>query len=95
MRRVRDRERKWLRRKTAAGRFKRRLEYEAQRESRRGSAALAKNHARNPLAGERSDAVVNYETPSQATVPCGEPQEISVHDSQTLARPRPRAPPST
>ena len=35
MRQARDRERKWLRRKTEAGRFKRRLEYQAARAKRR------------------------------------------------------------
>ena len=94
MRRIRDRERKWLSRKTAAGRFERRLEYEARRETRRGDAAIAKNHARLLLAGKRLDAVVNYEAPSQATLSCGDPQEAPANDSQTLARPRPRAPPS-
>lgn len=34
MRRVLDRERKWLRRKTLVGRFKRQLEYQRQRQSR-------------------------------------------------------------
>jgi hypothetical protein len=34
MRRVLDRERKWLRRNTQVGRFKRQLEYQRQRQSR-------------------------------------------------------------
>lgn len=34
MRRVLDRERKWLRRNTDVGRFKRQLEYQRQREPR-------------------------------------------------------------
>lgn len=41
MRRVLDRERKWLRRNTLAGRFKRQLEYEAARRRRAGKSASA------------------------------------------------------
>lgn len=94
VRRVRDRERKWLSRKTAAGRFKRRLEYQTRREARHGGATIARNRVPNRLADEESDAVVNYQAPSQAALPCGDLQEIPAHDPQTLARPRPRAPPS-
>lgn len=94
VRRVRDRERKWLSRKTAAGRFKRRLEYQTRREARHGGATIAKSRASNLLANEHSEAVVNYETPNEATVPCRDLQEISAHDPQTPASPRPRAPPS-
>jgi hypothetical protein len=39
---VRDRERKWLARNTQAGRFKRRLEYEADRRARRARRQAAK-----------------------------------------------------
>lgn len=39
MRRVLDRERKWLRRNTVAGRFKRQLEYQRQRRLRLDSLA--------------------------------------------------------
>lgn len=94
MRRVRDRERKWLSRKTAAGRFKRCLEYQTRRAARRAETPNAKNRASNLPAGEHSAAVVNYEAPSQAAVPCRDLLEIPAHDSQTPARPRPRAPPS-
>jgi hypothetical protein len=94
MRQVRDRERKWLSRKTAAGRFKRRLEYQTRRAARHGGAATAKDHAPNLLAGERSAAVVGYEPPSRATLPCGDLKEVPVHDPQTPACSRPRAPPS-
>lgn len=96
LRRVRDREWKWLRRQTAAGRFKRRLEYAARRAARREAAASVPPHARNPLVSERSDAVVTYEAPRQAALSCGDPQELPAHvaDPETFARPRPRAPPS-
>jgi hypothetical protein len=40
MRRVFDRERKWLQRKTAAGRFKRQLEYQRAREQHGASDRL-------------------------------------------------------
>lgn len=56
MRRVLDRERKWLRRKTSVGRLKRRLEYQAAREKRAGqcgrqSAALTGRAASRPVRG--------------------------------------------
>ena len=44
MRRVLDRERKWLRRKTAVGRFKRQLEYQRARKERTGP-----DETRSPL----------------------------------------------
>jgi hypothetical protein len=66
--RIRDRERKWLRRKTSAGRFKRQVEYEARLAARRGSAAIAKSRVRKPLVGERLDAVVNYGVPHSAAL---------------------------
>lgn len=91
MRRVRDRERKWLRRKTTVGRFKRRLEYQARRAANRGDAPRSQ---RSP-ASSRSAPVVGYEPPNQATLPCGELPETPSHDPQTPARPRPRAPPSS
>jgi hypothetical protein len=43
MRRVRDRERKWLRRNTKAGRFKRQLEYRARRLARARRAAQSRS----------------------------------------------------
>ena len=44
MRQARDRERKCLRRKTEAGRFKRRLEYQAARAKRRGDRVASRRH---------------------------------------------------
>lgn len=91
VRRVCDRERKWLSRKTPAGRFKRRLEYQARRLARRGVAT----RNRNVLTGDAADAVVNYGAPSQVALPCGDLQERFADDPQTPASSRPRAPPSS
>lgn len=90
VRRVRDRERKWLSRKTAAGRFKRQLEYQARRIARRGSETIPLNRR----TGDASDAVVSYESPSHANLSCGELNERFANDPKTPARHRPRAPPS-
>lgn len=93
MRRTCDRERKWLCRKTVAGRFKRRLEYEARRAARRGGAAKSTHAA----AGGQARAVVNYGIGDAAALSCGDPKGVSAHvdDRETPAGARPRAPPTS
>lgn len=97
VRRVCDRERKWFSRKTRAGRFKRRLEYQARRAARLGGATrnrnpLAANH--HPLAGGGSAAVVNYRSLDQTTLSCREVKEAAADDRETPAGAGPRAPPA-
>jgi hypothetical protein len=102
MRRVRDRERKYLRRMTNAGRLKRRLEY----------AAAAKKHLPSSAASSRTwrfgeqhfdsrtrIAVGGYRCVNPARVTFREsthlgPSGVAGHDSQTHSPPSPRAPPS-
>jgi hypothetical protein len=91
MRRIRDRECKWLRRKTAVGRFKRRLEYQARRAAQRGDGPASQRSSATAC----SAPVGGYEPPNQAALPCGERKESPSHDPQTPARSRPRAPPSS
>jgi len=90
VRRVCDRERKWFSRKTAAGRFKRRLEYQARRAARLGSTT----RNRNTIAGGGCAAVVNYRGLDQAALSCGEIKEATADDRETPAGAGPRAPPS-
>lgn len=92
-RRVRDRERKWLRRKTAAGRFKRSLEYQARWERRRDQSAPRGTASARDRRAE-SSAVLGYQESSAVSLTCGETKEVPIHDSQTPAGARPRAPPT-
>jgi hypothetical protein len=67
VRRVLDRERKWLKRKTYAGRFKRRLEYRQARSagSRVGS---QQNREVRPGSADVAESVGNYSSASDARV---------------------------
>lgn len=95
VRRVYDRERKWLSRQTMAGRFKRKLEYETRRETPHGGAQAAKDRGPNLLGAEHQTPVVNYQLPGHSAVLCGDFPEAQTDDSQTSAGSRPRAPPAT
>jgi hypothetical protein len=99
MRRVRDRRRKWFRRKTKAGQFKRHLEYEKARAKRRGSpSALPPCPAAEP-SPPKSDrerpSVLLYVPRADSTLGFQSPTEAQSHDSQTSPDPRSRSPPST
>ena len=97
MRRVRDRERKSLRRKTEAGRFKRRLEYQAAWAQRReghvasGATAGGLSSARS---GAKAHTVLFYRYGNDPALNLSVPTEVTVHDPQTDSGSRPRAPPA-
>jgi hypothetical protein len=91
VRQVCDRERKWFSRKTAAGRFKRRLEYQARRAAYLGGGT--KNH--HGIAGDGSRTVVNYRGFDQAALSCRDAKEAPANDRETPAGAGPRAPPAS
>jgi hypothetical protein len=91
VRQVRDRERKWFSRKTTAGRYKRRLEYQARRAARRGGGT--KDHHRS--AGDGSHAVVNYRGFDEAALSCRDAKEVPADDRETSVSTGPRAPPAS
>jgi hypothetical protein len=100
MRRVRDRERKWKSRKTKAGRWKRRLEYQALRAKRR-QRALPGNEDREdsrPAAARegrpRAVGVYRHASKSPLTSPHPQDHETPNHDPQANPPSRPRAPPA-
>jgi len=98
MRRVRDRERKCLRRKTKAGRLKRRLEYQVARAKRReghGASSDAVAGQSSMHAGAKQRAVLLYRRPSDAAIDLSAPTEVPAHDRQRTPGPRPRAPPAS
>jgi hypothetical protein len=102
MRRARDRERKWLRRKTEAGRFKRRLEYQAARAKRGrdhagappGSSDIAR---RRPVASSDAKAgtVLFYRRDDDGALDSPAPTEVIAHDPQGTPGSRPRPPPAS
>lgn len=98
MRQARDRERKWLRRKTEAGRFKRHLEYQAARAKRRegrvasGDAAPGQSSAQP---GPKVRAVLVYRSGGDSALDLSAPTEVIPHDPQTDPSSRPRAPPAS
>lgn len=93
MKRVHDRERKWLARNTEAGRFKRRLEYEAARRVRRATHSQVETQASSPRVTGRQP-VVNSRFLPPGSVPCGDPREGPADDREKNPGRRPRAPPS-
>jgi hypothetical protein len=90
-RRVRDRERKWLRRKSSAGQFKRALEYETRRRARERQPGAA---VPIPTRSHRG-AVLDYRERSESSLSCRDPQEVPAHDPETSAGTRPRPPPAS
>lgn len=90
-RRVRDRERKWLRRKTSVGRFKRAVEYQVRR--------VARERQRRPTVAVPAPpdraAVLDYRERSDSSLSCREPQEVPAYDPETSAGTRPRPPPAS
>ena len=98
MRRARDRERKWLRRKTGAGRFKRRLEYQATRAKRHPDrVALGEHRPRRSAArcDWKPSAVLFYRRDGDGGVDSRAPTEVIAHDPQRTPDSRPRPPPAT
>ena len=95
MRQAQDRERKCLRRKSKAGRFKRGEEYQqAQSKRRKGRAAAAPPLRSLARAGRPQGAVPLLKPDADMTVDCGGPREVTNHDPKASLGPRPRAPPA-
>jgi hypothetical protein len=98
VRQARDRERKWLRRKTEAGRIKRRLEYQAVRAKRRGDRAVSGDHVpRRSAARPRTkpSAVLFYRRDGERALDSPAPTEVIAHDPQGTPGSRPRPPPAS
>lgn len=94
MARVRDRERKWLARKTPAGRFKRHLEYQA----RRAACAVLPEQAAEPRSRnmplDRGETVVNSRDLAERRLPCRD-LKVVTDDRETHPSRRSRPPPSS
>ena len=102
MHQARDRERKWLRRKTEAGRFKRRLEYQAARTKRRqdrvtsdGMTAEWTSTQPDTKAGHSRGSVLFYRRDDDGALDSRAPREVIAHDSQRTPDSRPRPPPAS
>ncbi len=102
MRRAQDRERKWLRRKTAAGRLKRCLEYQAARAKRRqnrlGIPPESGDHMPRRLAARpdtKPHAVLFYRRDGDGCLDSLAPTEVITHDPQRTSDFRPRSPPAS
>ncbi len=99
---ARDRERKWLRRKTEVGRFKRRLEYQAAWAKRRqdrvacGGMTAGQTSARSGTKpGHPPGPVLFYRRDGEGAVDSQAPTEVIAHDPQRTADSRPRPPPAS
>lgn len=98
MRQVRDRERKWLRRKTEASRFKRRLEYRAARAKRHQERVASGEMAPRRSAaqpGTKPNAVLFYRRDGDEALDSRAPTEVIAHDPQRTLGSRPRPPPAS
>ncbi len=98
LRRVRDRERKWLNRNTFAGRFKRQLEYRRARGERpedilAAPAAASGVTCQNVVTDSR--AVVDYRTATEANLSWAGSKEEDHHASETSVSSPPRSPPAS
>lgn len=93
VKRVHDRERKWMTRNTEAGRYKRSLEYEAARRARRAASTQAETQGNSPAAPQHSP-VVNYRPFPRIRVSCRDPKEGPADDREKNPGRGPRAPPS-
>jgi hypothetical protein len=98
MRQVRDRKRKYLARKTKAGRLKRRLEYAAAAKKRLPlvPANQDASRSRQIVGGVAAGriAVGDYGPGKPLALPFRQSSEVAEHDSQTSSGSRPRAPPA-
>jgi hypothetical protein len=102
MRQARDRQRKWLRRKTVAGRFKRRLEYQAARAKSRQDRVVSGGHVPrrsavppDTKAGQPLGSVLFYRRDGDGAVDSRAPTEVIAHDPQRTPDSRPRPPPAS
>jgi hypothetical protein len=98
MRQAQDRERKWLRRKTEAGRYKRRLEYRAARAKRGQDGVASGEHAPRPSAARpetKLSAVLFYRRDGDGGLDSRAPTEAIAHDPQGTSGSRPRPPPAS
>ena len=102
MRQARDRQRKWLRRKTVAGRFKRRLEYQAARAKSRQDRVVSGGHVprRSAVppatkAGQPLGPVLFYRRDGDGAVDSRAPTEVIAHDPQRTPDSRARPPPAS
>ena len=93
LRRVQDRERKWLSRKTSAGRYKRRLEYERARRRRQIPLPLTRDGTCQNVSSDRP-AVVTYGMADPGSLSWSDSPEENCHDPETSADSRPRSPPT-
>lgn len=93
--RVRDRERKWLARKTLAGRFKRQLEYRA----RRAACAVLPEEVAEPrgrnMPIDCDETVVNSPDLAEPRLPCRDLKRVTDDDRETHPDRRSRPPPSS
>lgn len=97
MRQVRDRERKYLARKTKAGRLKRRLEYQAAKVKRCRGPHDHRSFPSDPSlakSGPPQSSVLSYGGEVQRALGFPRPQEVTTDDPKTTLGPRPRAPPA-
>jgi hypothetical protein len=98
MRRVRDRERKYLARKTQAGRLKRQQEYRAAKRKRcRPSLSHSDLRSDSPSArsGCSQGSVLGYGRDADLRLGFSRPLEITTDDSETTPGSRPRPPPAS
>jgi hypothetical protein len=97
VRQVRDRERKYLARKTQAGRLKRRLEYQAAKVQRCHSPPVRRRSSADPSLAKGSaprSSVLLYGAVPAAFLDFSRCEEVPTNDSETTPGARPRAPPA-
>lgn len=98
VRRVKDRQRKWLARKTKAGRLKRRLEYHAAAKKRLPLPPRADQdrgrRCSSVAAGPPEIAVGDYGRSEESPLSWEHFPGVGRHDSEADSRSRPRAPPA-
>ena len=92
MRRVQDRQRKWQRRNSFAGRYKRQLEYERARRRRQKRWGVTPDGTSGGVPAG-SDAVGHSRAADPRGVSWAESKEDCRHDRETCADSRPRSPP--
>jgi hypothetical protein len=91
--RVRDRQRKWLARKTPAGRFKRHLEYQSRRAARAAPHGQTADSRRRNLAIDCEETVVDYRDLAEPRLPCRDGKMVSGDDRETHPDRRSHPPP--
>lgn len=94
MRRVRDRERKYLSRKTPSGRLKRRFEYQTRCAARGVGAPHTPARPGLSLADAILAPVGDYRSLADGILSSAVPDEVPADDRKTPADSRPRAPPA-